>query len=302
MKLPCAAAIWMLAALPAAAWSQDMPLSQVLMDGENWKLAASGYQFTEGPAVDRDGNVYFVDVPASKIFKLDLKSGAVSQFAENTARASGLMFGGDGRLYACQNGGRAVVAYDAAAKPAVICSDIDVNDLAVTRDNHIYVTDPKNHKVWHVDPAGTKSVVDEGIERPNGICLWPDQRTLVVADSATEHLWTFRIENDRTLKFKQPYSTLQLTTAMIIAGQHISGADGLKCDAAGRLYVTSQAGLQMFDPTGRICGVIAKPQEKSLSNVVFAGEKLDTLVVTSGDKVFLRKTKVTGWSNFTSDR
>jgi sugar lactone lactonase YvrE len=279
--------------------AQDMPLSDVLIEGEGWQLAAEGYQFTEGPAVDREGNVFFVDVPASKIFQLDLKTRRVTPFAENTGRASGLAFGGDGRLYACQSGARAIVAYDAAARPTTICSDIDLNDLAVTRDNHIYVTDPRGHRIWHVDPAGTKTVVDEGIERPNGICLWPDQRTLVVADSASEHLWTFRIADDRSLKFKQPYSRLQLTTAAVAAGQSTSGADGLKTDAAGRLYVTSQAGLQMFDTQGRLSGVIARPQEKSLSNVIFAGEKLDTLVVTSADKVFVRKTKAAGVSNLT---
>jgi gluconolactonase len=170
-----------------------------------------------------------------------------------------------------------------------------VNDLTVTKDNHIYVTDPPGHRVWHVDPAGNKTVVDVGIERPNGICLWPDQRTLVVADSASEHLWTFRIAADHRLEFKQPYSTLQLPTAAVAAGQRASGADGLKTDAAGRLYVTSQAGLQVFDTQGRLSGVIGKPQAKSLSNVVLAGEKLDTLVATSADRVFTRKTKATGW-------
>ena len=277
-----------------------MPLSQILIDGEGWRLAGEGYQFTEGPAVDRDGNVYFVDVPASKIFKLDLPSGKISLFAENTGRASGLMFGGDGRLYACQNGARAIVTYDAAGKATTLCEDIDVNDLVVTKDNHIYVTDPRNHRVWHVDPQGKKAVVDEGIERPNGICVWPDQRTLVVADSAGEHLWNFRIKSDHTLEFKQPYSTMQLTSAAIIANRKNSGADGVKSDAAGRIYVCTQAGLQVFDPAGRLSGVIAKPQDAALSNVVLAGAKLDTLVVTSADKVYWRKTKATGWSNVSS--
>jgi sugar lactone lactonase YvrE len=274
--------------------AQDMPLSQILIDGEGWQAVGEGFQFTEGPAVDRQGNVYFVDVPASKIYKLDLPSRKITLFAEETGRASGLMFGGDGRLYACQNGARAIVAYDAAGKPAKICEDIDVNDLVVTRDNHIYVTDPKNHRVWHVDPAGTKTIADEGIERPNGIALWPDQRTLVVADSAGDRLWTFRIAADRSLEFKQPYYTLQLATAAILAGKTASGADGLKADSAGRVYVTSQAGLQVMDTQGRLSGVIARPQEKALSNVVFAGDKLDTLFVTAADKVYIRRTKATG--------
>jgi sugar lactone lactonase YvrE len=276
-----------------------MPLSQILIDGEGWHLAGEGYQFTEGPAVDREGNVYFVDVPASKIFKLELPGGKIALFAENTGRASGLMFGGDGRLYACQNGARAIVTYDAAGKPTALCEDLDVNDLVVTRDNHIYVTDPRNHRVWHVDPNGKKTIADEGLERPNGICLWPDQRTLVVADSAGENLWNFRIADDHSLHYKQPYSTLRLTSAAIIAGRKNSGADGLKSDAAGRIFVCTQECLQVLDPAGRLSGVITKPHEKSVSNVVLAGPKLDTLVVTSTDKVYWRKTKAIGWSNFT---
>lgn len=279
------------------ALAQDMPLAQILIDGEGWRLVGEGYQFTEGPAVDREGNVYFVDVPASKIFKLDMQSQKITTFVEDSGKASGLMFGGDDRLYACQNGARAIVAYDSAGKPAPICDDLDVNDLVVTKDNHIYVTDPKNHRVWHIDPQGKKSIADEGIERPNGIALWPDGRTLVVADSFGEHLWTFRLESDHTLKFKQPYYTLQLTSSVVLTGKTQSGADGLKSDAVGRLYVTSLAGLQLMDTQGRLSGVIAQPPDKRLSNVVFAGEKLDTLVVTAGDKVFARKTKATGWSH-----
>jgi gluconolactonase len=292
-----AAAVLLLAA-PAAA--QDMPLSQILVEGEPWRLAAEGYQFTEGPAADRHGNVFFVDVPASKIFKLDLASGAVSLFAENTGRASGLKFAADGRLFACQNGARAIVAYDEKGQPTTICNDIDVNDLVLTHDNHVYVTDPRNHRVWHVDPRGAKRMVDEGIERPNGIALWPDQRTLVVADSAGEYLWNFRITDDHSLEFKQPYSMLQLTTAAVRAGEKRSGADGVTVDAVGRVYVASQAGLQVFDTAGCLSGVIAKPQEKALSNVVFAGANLDLLVVTSADKVYWRKTQARGLSAFST--
>ena len=68
----------------------------------------------------------------------------------------------------------------------------------------------------------------------------------------------------------------------------------LTVDTDGRLYATSAQGLQMFDPTGRLGGVIVKPQKAWLSNVAFGGPKLDTLYVTCGDKVYRRRTKVTG--------
>ena len=82
------------------AWAQDMPLSQVLIDGENWRLVSEGHQFTEGPAVNKEGEVYFSDPRASTIHRID-SQGQVTLFAEDTGRTAGLMFGPDGRLYVC---------------------------------------------------------------------------------------------------------------------------------------------------------------------------------------------------------
>ena len=107
------------------------------------------------------------------------------------------------------------------------------------------------------------------------------------------HLWAFRVETDGSLKFKQPYFTMQLQR-----GLTESAADGMKVDAAGRMYVATRLGLQVFDPQGRLSGVIAKPQIAWLANVVFAGPNLDTLYVTCTNKVFKRKTKVTGLRYF----
>jgi gluconolactonase len=106
-----------------------MALSSVLIDGEDWKLVSEGYSFTEGPAADNDGNVFFVDVPASRIFRINAETWKVTTFAENTGKASGLAFGPDGALYACQMEARQVVSYSAEGKPTVIAKDIGVNDL-----------------------------------------------------------------------------------------------------------------------------------------------------------------------------
>jgi gluconolactonase len=274
--------------LASCAIAQDMPLSQILISGEGWELVADGFTYTEGPAVDREGNLFFTDIPNNKIYKL-AGDGKPVVFVEESDRTNGLMFGLDGRLYGCCNGKRQIVAFDAEAKPAVIADDVLSNDLVVSSNGSIYFTDPENHRVWYVDPKGQKRVVDEGIERPNGIILWPDQKTLVVADSNGVNLWTFRVEADGSLKHKQPYYTTQLPT-----GRTASGADGMTVDSQGRLYVATRVGLQVFDTQGRLSGIIAKPQETSLSNVVFAGPKLDTLYVTSADKVYRRKVNATG--------
>lgn len=275
-------------AVASVAVGQDMPLSELLIDGESWKLVDDGFRFTEGPAVDAAGDIFFTDVPESKIFRIS-GNGKASIYLSDTERTNGLMFGADGRLYGCQNGKEQIVAYDKEGKLTVLATDVESNDLVVTREGDIYFTDPANKQVWLLTAKGEKRVVDKGIERPNGIILWPDQKTLVVADTAGENLWTFRIAADGGLTAKQPYYTAQL-----LPSRKGSGADGMTVDSRGRLYVATYAGLQVFDTQGRLSGVIAKPQDKFLSNVCFGGPQLDTLYVTCSDKVYRRKVLATG--------
>lgn len=300
-----ALSVW--GAFSLAAFGQDMPLSQVLLDGEAWQLVSEGHTFTEGPAADREGNVYFADVRESKILRVGA-DGKAELFADNTANTNGLMFGADGMLYGCRNGDRQIVAYRPDGSFRVVTEGVDSNDLVVNSAGGIYFTDPPNRQVWYVDPSGEKRVVADGF-RPNGIILWPDEGTVVVTDSEQPHLWTFRVESDGGLKFgERYYGPLVVPPAPTAGGAARRpneanartqpaarpGSDGMTVDNDGRLYVTTRAGLQMFDPTGRLGGVIAKPQEKSLSNVVFGGPKFDTLYVTCTDKVYRRKTKVVG--------
>ena len=272
----------------STALAQDMPLSQVLVDGEGWQLLSEGHAFTEGPAPDKDGNVFFTDIPNNRIHKIDL-DGKVSVFAENTAKTNGLMFGPDGRLYGCRNGERKIVAYDAAGKPETIAEDIDSNDLVVGSNGRIFVTDPPNQRVWLVTLKGEKKVVASGF-RPNGIILWADESTLVVTDGDQPHLWAFRVDADGGLSSQERY----YHPLVIPPGRDKPGSDGMTIDKDGRVYVATAAGLQMFDPTGRLSGVIHKPQNKALSNACFGGPGLNYLVVTNGDKVFRRKTKTAG--------
>ncbi len=273
--------------------AQDMPLSDVLIEGQGWKLVADGFKFTEGPAVDGRGNLYFTDVPHSKIHRLDAKTGDVTVVVDNSERTNGLMFGPDGLLYGCRNGAWSIVAYNSGFRPKTVASDVRCNDLVVTRNGGVYFTDPTNQQVWFVDSQGKKRVVDKGIGRPNGIILWPDGGTLVVADTAGKHLWAFRVEDDGSLSHKQPYYTMRMLPEMIAAGRG-GGADGMTVESDGRRFVATHAGLQMGDTTGRVGGVILKPQPRFLSNVVFGGPEFDTLYVTCSDKVYCRKTKARG--------
>ena len=266
--------------------------TEVLLPGAEWQTVSTGHKFTEGPAANAKGEVYFVDIPANRIHKVAL-DGTVSVFAEDTGGASGLKFGADGRLYACAGGRKQLVAYDEAGRATVLVDGLESNDFTLTYDGNFYVTDPGNHRLWLVTKTGAKRIVDEGITFPNGICLSPDQSLLLVADTRGQFVYSFQIQPDGSLAHKQRYFHLHLTD-----GASGSGADGMCVDTAGRLYVTTELGVQFCDQAGRVNGIIRKPQRAWLANVTFGGPNFDDLYVTCGDGVYKRKTRVQGALNF----
>src|SRR5262245_74412 len=122
--------------LPAGARAQDMSVSNVLIEGQGWQLIADGFKFTEGPAVDAEGQVYFTDIPNNRIHKIGLDD-KVTVFAESTAATNGLMFGPDGLLYGCRNGDKRIVTYEKDAKVQKIAEDVNSNDQVVAGDGGI---------------------------------------------------------------------------------------------------------------------------------------------------------------------
>ncbi|HUR38573.1 MAG TPA: SMP-30/gluconolactonase/LRE family protein, partial [Planctomycetota bacterium] len=187
--------------LPGLAAAQDypgdMPLSRVLIDGEGWQGVSEGLQYALGLAVDRDGNVYFSDTPASRIHKVD-PAGKVTVFAENTGQTSGIMVGPDGRLYGCRNAEKKLVAYAMDGSVQTIAEGVDTNHLVVNAEGEIWFTESRGGKIVHVPPGGAPKAVAEGL-RPNGIVLSPDQGTLFTTDPIEATLWTYRIQADGTL-------------------------------------------------------------------------------------------------------
>ena len=269
----------------------DMALSLVLIDGEDWQVVAQGYQFTDAACADAEGNFYFTDVgKGTNIFKVG-SDGKVVSFLGNAPKVSGLKFGPDGRLYACQGGLKRLIAFDIpSGKQTVLAEGVEPNDLVVTRKGRIYFTETGKKQVTMIDTNGAARVVDSGINGPNGLTLSPDQGTLIVSDYRGTNLWAFRIERDGSLSAKEPYMTVRTP----LDKPNIASSDGMTTDSAGRYYVTTAVGLQMFDSTGRLGGVILKPQNKFLSNVAFAGPNHQYLYVTCADKIYRRKTKAHG--------
>jgi sugar lactone lactonase YvrE/enterochelin esterase-like enzyme len=276
-----------------AGQTKNATLNAILIPGEGWQLVSDGFRFTEGPAANARGEVFFTDITASKAHKIGL-DGKVSEFMADSKRSNGQAFGPDGRLYAVVMGEQKVVAYDASGKATVLAEGFVGNDIAVAHNGNIYVTHPPAgnsndpSQVWLIKPNGEKKVVDTGVRYANGVTLSPDQTLLYVADYRSHWVYSYQIQPDGTLNHKQRYYWLHVPDTA-----DDSGADGMRVDRDGRLYVATRLGIQVCDQAGRVNVIIPTPNGR-ISNLSFGGENGDTLFATCGDKVYKRKLKVKG--------
>ena len=264
------------------------PFLEFLAPGEGWTLVSQGHGFTEGPAVNGRGEVFFTDVRESRIHRIGL-DGRVSLFASDTGGAAGLMFGADGRLYACASGRKEVAAYDESGHASVLASGVPCNDLAVTRQGGIYFTDDSGRRVFYLPKGGEPRVVDEGIANPNGVVLSADQSLLFVADTKGQRAFSFQIQPDGSLAQREPFFFLHVQD-----GSLRSDMDGMTVDVEGRLYLATSLGVQVFDQLGRVIAILPKPERAWLSNLVFGGPGLDELYATCGGSVYKRKLRTKG--------
>lgn len=265
----------------------------ILDPGRDWELVGQGYHFSDGLAVDKLGNVFFTDAANNRIYKIDL-DGKVAVWKEDANGATGMIFGPDGRLYACQPHARRIVAYAPGGAETVIAEDVDPNDLAVTSRNEIYFTDSDNHRVWFIDAKGNKRIVDGSLAFPNGVRTSPDESLLLVSDTQNKWVWSFQIQPDGSLAGAQPFYRLE-TPDDSSAG----GGDGLTLDTLGYLYVATKVGVQVCDQPGRVALIINRPQPGWLASLAFGGPDMQWLYVAGRDKVYRRHIKRTGavsWS------
>ena len=236
-----------------AGQSKNTTLEAILLPGEDWQLVGEGYKFTEGPAANAKGEVVFNDVPNSKTYKIGL-DGQVSVFLADSKKANGQAFGPDGRLYAVASGdakhhglrrrrqGHGHRRGDRRQRPR----------RARTTATSTSPTPPaadrtRRAKSGSSNPNGEKQVVDTGLRFANGITLSPDQTLLYVADYRSHWIYSYQIQADGSLAFKQRYYWLHVPD-----NEDDTGADGLRVDRDGRLYVATRLGVQVCDQPGRV--------------------------------------------------
>ena len=282
-----------LLALASASPAQDTSLHEYLIDGQTWKEAASGFAFTDGLCVDAAGHLLFTDVKSGKgIYQLDPATGKTTLLLDNLPGISGLQIGPDGRFYACHNREQRVIAITPKGEVEVLVTGVKCNDLVVTKAGFVFFTETPTQSVHVITPDKQHRVADQGkVTRPNGITISPDEQTLYVSDHGGAHVWAWQIQKDGSLTAGAPFMTMRLAT-----GKESAQGDGATTEAKGRIFVTTEIGIQIFDTAGRLAGILDKPRpEAKVVSVEFAGPNHDLLFVAAGDKIYSRQLKTPGY-------
>jgi gluconolactonase len=291
----------------------------MLASGAQPETAAS-LVFTEGPASDAEGNVYFTEITNNRILEY-APDGIITGFRKPSGRANGLAFDAQGRLVACEggntDGNRRVTRTDmATGKVEALASAYDgkklnsPNDLVIAKNGRIYFTDPRygdqggreleTEDVYLIDADGSlrRVATKPEIAKPNGIALSPDQKTLYVADTQpgppTEaRVMAFDVAEDGSLS----------NGRSIYSFGSGRGIDGMAIDVEGNLYGAAgtlanapenPAGVYVITPAGELAGVIPIPEDP-ITNCNFGGADLKTLYITSGKTLFRIQTKNAGF-------
>ena len=279
----------------------DLTLLNLLIPGQAWEVVADNLGFADALCADKDGNIYFCDMKAPAVYRISAADGTRTEIAKESV--SGLEFGPDGLLYACQGSKSRVISINITnGEVKTVAEGVKPNDLAVTNDGFVLITDTGASQVTAINSkTGEVKPVDTGITKPNGIALSNDGGTLAVSDYGGTHTWTFRVNAGGILDAKMP--TMPMRLPIDPKGEFkfneappyvaTSLGDGMAVDKVGRYYVTSALGVQIFDPTGRPCGVLPKvDKDQPLTTCILAGSDHSTLYIAHGAKIYRRKLTV----------
>lgn len=287
------AAFSLSSSLVFAAATQAPVIPGVIKEGTQIEFIKEGFEGTEGPIAAPDGSLLFAETRANRITRI-APDNSISTFLENTNGANGLAFNKQGELVAVQVADTQVgVIYPQERKKALV-KDFDgkkfqrPNDLVLAKNGGVYFTDSglnpgadaneeNRTGVYYISPEGKTLKVADGIERPNGIQLSRDEKTLYVANTYSDYVLAFDVKKDGTLGKRRNFAKLSAGLTKSDAGVLTSGADGLAVDDKDRLYVATNSGIEVFDKKGKALGVIPVPHKPQ--NIAFAGADKKTLYV-----------------------
>lgn len=290
-------------------------LTKLIAPGEP-ELIASGLKFTEGPVWvpgkdGKPGYLLFSDIPADTIYKLEPpkagETGKPEVFRSPSGKSNGLILDAEGRLLVCEHAGR-VIRIESSGEVTVLAEKWEdkklnsPNDLCVGKDGSIFFTDPpyglggplgfgresetKFSGVYRIDPQGKLHLLVKDLETPNGIALSPDNKTLYVGNHGKGVVWSYPVNADGTVGEGKVLAELK-------AGQRRAGADGVRTDRDGNIYVgAGRSGVHVLKPSGELIGIIGLPS--GATNLCFGGDDGRTLFVVAGGSVYRLGVQVPG--------
>jgi gluconolactonase len=275
-------------------------LAEILEAGEAERLA-TGFVFTEGPLWHPEGFYYFVDVRASRLYRIT-PGRAPELLREKTGGGNGTTFDLQGRLVLCEGDNRRVTRTTAGGAVEVLVDRYEgkrlnrPNDVVCKSDGSLYFTDPGLRVplaereltyagVYRLSPNGTTTLVAD-CEYPNGLAFSPDERVLYVANTR----WTAYIH---AIELDAAGHPIRRRIFADMSSDEADGVpDGLKVDVEGRVYCTGPGGTWVFAPDGARLGIIRTPEVPA--NLAFGGPDLRTLFFTARTSVYTRRVKVPG--------
>lgn len=286
--------------------------SPIVPDGARLEKLWGEGEFTEGPAQGPDGRIYFSDI-GNRIMAFDPGTGRTTIFRNPSGRANGLDFDPQGRLVVAEGantgGNRRITRTEKDGTVRVLADRWrgkrfnSPNDLTIDAQGRIYFTDPRyvgdeprelpTESVYRIDPDGMVSQVITDVQKPNGIALSPNMKTLYLADNnpqGNRHLLAYALSADGTIGPKRILHDFG-------KGR---GIDGMSMDVQGNIYATAgsgaEAGVYVFSPEGKRLAFIPTPEDPS--NCVFGGKDRKTLYVTAGKSLYRIHLKIAGFAVF----
>jgi gluconolactonase len=273
-------------------------LSDILETTQLEKVA-SGFVFTEGPLWHPEGFFYFVDIRANLLYRLVL--GQQAQVVRTTKGGNGTTFDLQGRLINCEGDGRMVTRLEPDGTVTTLVEQFEgkklnrPNDVICHSNGSLYFTDPAyrvavrerelDAAVYRISPGGTVALAVP-VEYPNGLALSPDERTLYIANTRwSQYIHAIVLDAGGNMIRRRVFADM--------SADGVNGVpDGMKVDAAGRVFCTGTGGVWVFSPDGHKLGVIEMPEV--CANVAFGGLDLRTLLLTASTSVYTLRVKTPG--------
>jgi len=270
----------------------------IIAPGATVQKLGDGYEFTEGPASDAQGNVFFTDQPNDRIVKWST-DGKLSTYRQPCGRSNGLCFDHHGNLWACADEKNELWCIDPQGNVSVVVKDYQgkllngPNDVWVRPDGGLYFSDPfykRNYWkrgpmeqdkqcVYYLTPDRQKLTrVADDLQQPNGVIGTPDGKTLYVADIRAQKTYAYDVQPEGSLANKRLFCEM--------------GSDGMTIDNEGHVYLTGK-GVFVFDKTGKQIEHIAI-DERWTGNVCFGGADGHLLFITASKGVYGLRMRVKG--------